>query len=129
MTCSFPTRLSSARSMERDQDSTVVQGRCPPPRIALLPVGHIRAPPPPALPSARPPGRMYSRNDSSPTSPFQERAMSPAPGATAAALHLWPRAYATASDIDPVAVEISAANAVANGVATGKGQEIGRAHV
>src|SRR3546814_8785773 len=85
MTCSFPTRLSSARSMERDQDSTVVQGRCPPPRIALLPVGHIRSPPPPALPSARPPGRMYSRNDSSPTSPVQERAMSPAPGATAAA--------------------------------------------
>src|SRR3546814_6475378 len=35
-----------------------------------------------------------------------------------AALHLWPRAYATASDIDPVAVEISAANA-----------ELGRAHV
>ena len=39
-----------------------------------------------------------------------------------AALHLWPRAYATASDIDPVAVEISAANAAANGIATGKGQ-------
>lgn len=39
-----------------------------------------------------------------------------------AALHLWPRAYATASDIDAVAVEISAQNAAANGVATGKGQ-------
>ncbi|HKT75284.1 MAG TPA: 50S ribosomal protein L11 methyltransferase [Sphingobium sp.] len=39
-----------------------------------------------------------------------------------AALHLWPRAYATASDIDPVAVEISAQNAAANGVATGRGQ-------
>lgn len=39
-----------------------------------------------------------------------------------AALHLWPRAYATASDIDPVAVEISAANAAVNGVALGKGQ-------
>jgi len=39
-----------------------------------------------------------------------------------AALHLWPRAYATASDIDPVAVEISATNAAANGIATGKGQ-------
>ncbi|WP_327752681.1 50S ribosomal protein L11 methyltransferase [Sphingobium sp. SJ10-10] len=39
-----------------------------------------------------------------------------------AALHLWPRAYATASDIDPVAVEISAANAAANGIATGRGQ-------
>ncbi|WP_313808291.1 50S ribosomal protein L11 methyltransferase [Sphingobium sp.] len=39
-----------------------------------------------------------------------------------AALHLWPRAYATASDIDPVAVGISAGNAAANGIPTGKGQ-------
>jgi len=39
-----------------------------------------------------------------------------------AALHLWSHAYATASDIDPVAVEISAANAAVNGVALGKGQ-------
>jgi ribosomal protein L11 methyltransferase len=39
-----------------------------------------------------------------------------------AALHLWPRAYATASDIDPVAVGISADNAAANAVTLGKGQ-------
>ena len=39
-----------------------------------------------------------------------------------AALHLWPRAYATASDIDPVAVEISQANARANDVPLGRGQ-------
>lgn len=38
-----------------------------------------------------------------------------------AALHLWPRAYAIASDIDPVAVEISADNARANGVRLGDG--------
>ena len=38
-----------------------------------------------------------------------------------AALHLWPRAHAIASDIDPVAVEISADNARANGVALGSG--------
>lgn len=38
-----------------------------------------------------------------------------------AALNLWPRAYAIASDIDPVAVEISADNARANGVALGDG--------
>ncbi|MGE4432105.1 MAG: 50S ribosomal protein L11 methyltransferase [Sphingobium sp.] len=36
-----------------------------------------------------------------------------------AALHLWPRAFATASDIDPAAVEVSADNAAINGVATG----------
>lgn len=36
-----------------------------------------------------------------------------------AAMHLWPRAYATASDIDPVAVEVTAENAAANGVALG----------
>jgi ribosomal protein L11 methyltransferase len=39
-----------------------------------------------------------------------------------AALHLWPRAYATASDIDPIAVDISAENAAANHVSLGKGQ-------
>lgn len=39
-----------------------------------------------------------------------------------AALHLWPRAYATASDIDPVAVGISAENAKANRIMLGKGQ-------
>lgn len=38
-----------------------------------------------------------------------------------AALNLWPRAYAIASDIDPVAVEISADNARANGVKLGDG--------
>ena len=36
-----------------------------------------------------------------------------------AAMHLWPRAYATASDIDPVAVEVTAENAAVNGVALG----------
>ncbi|WP_097090942.1 50S ribosomal protein L11 methyltransferase [Novosphingobium sp. Chol11] len=39
-----------------------------------------------------------------------------------AALHLWPSAYATASDIDPVAVDISTANAAANKIQAGKGQ-------
>ncbi|MEJ7934602.1 50S ribosomal protein L11 methyltransferase [Sphingobium sp. AN558] len=39
-----------------------------------------------------------------------------------AALHLWPRAYAIASDIDPVAVEISEQNARANGVTLGAGR-------
>ncbi|MDO7833899.1 50S ribosomal protein L11 methyltransferase [Sphingobium sp. HBC34] len=38
-----------------------------------------------------------------------------------AALHLWRRAHAIASDIDPVAVEISADNARANGIALGDG--------
>ncbi|ODP37926.1 50S ribosomal protein L11 methyltransferase [Sphingomonas turrisvirgatae] len=38
-----------------------------------------------------------------------------------AALHLWPNAYATASDIDPVAVEVTAENAAINGVALGGG--------
>ena len=37
-----------------------------------------------------------------------------------AALHLWPRAYATATDIDPVSVDVTAGNAVANGVALGQ---------
>lgn len=39
-----------------------------------------------------------------------------------AALHLWPRAYATASDIDPAAVEVSAQNAALNGVTPGGGR-------
>ena len=38
-----------------------------------------------------------------------------------AAMHLWPRAYATASDIDPVAVEVTRENAAVNGVALGDG--------
>ncbi|WP_145199665.1 50S ribosomal protein L11 methyltransferase [Sphingobium sp. B2] len=38
-----------------------------------------------------------------------------------AAMNLWPRAHAIASDIDPVAVEISAENAVTNGVPVGAG--------
>ncbi|MET0370239.1 MAG: 50S ribosomal protein L11 methyltransferase [Sphingobium sp.] len=41
-----------------------------------------------------------------------------------AALRLWPHAYATASDIDPVAVEIGHVSAAANGVRVGPG--IGR---
>ncbi|MGE4322741.1 MAG: 50S ribosomal protein L11 methyltransferase [Sphingobium sp.] len=39
-----------------------------------------------------------------------------------AALHLWPRAYAIASDIDPVAVDISRDNALANGIGLGTGR-------
>lgn len=39
-----------------------------------------------------------------------------------AAMHLWPRAYATASDIDPRSVEVTADNAGLNGVALGGGQ-------
>ena len=38
-----------------------------------------------------------------------------------AALHLWPRAYATASDIDSVAVSISGENAITNRVPFGPG--------
>ena len=38
-----------------------------------------------------------------------------------AAMNLWPRAHAIASDIDPVAVEISAENAATNGVPLGAG--------
>ena len=38
-----------------------------------------------------------------------------------AALHLWPRAHATASDIDPRAIDVTAANAALNGVALGEG--------
>ena len=41
-----------------------------------------------------------------------------------AALHLWPRAYCTASDIDPVSVSVSVENAALNGV--GRGQQQGR---
>ncbi len=37
-----------------------------------------------------------------------------------AAMHLWPRAYATASDIDPVSIEISIENAIANAVPQGR---------
>ncbi|MBX9874994.1 MAG: 50S ribosomal protein L11 methyltransferase [Beijerinckiaceae bacterium] len=39
-----------------------------------------------------------------------------------AALHLWPRAYATATDIDAVSIEVTAENAEINGVATGQRQ-------
>jgi ribosomal protein L11 methyltransferase len=38
-----------------------------------------------------------------------------------AAMHLWPRAYATATDIDPVAIEVTAENAALNGVRLGLG--------
>lgn len=38
-----------------------------------------------------------------------------------AALHLWPRAYATATDIDPVAIEVTAENAELNAVRLGQG--------
>lgn len=37
-----------------------------------------------------------------------------------AARHLWPRAYVTASDIDPVSIEISIENAAANGIPVGQ---------
>lgn len=37
-----------------------------------------------------------------------------------AALHLWPRAYATASDIDPVSITVTAENAAANDVPLGQ---------
>lgn len=39
-----------------------------------------------------------------------------------AALHLWPRAYATATDIDPIAIEVTAENAAINHVLLGQGQ-------
>ena len=39
-----------------------------------------------------------------------------------AALHLWPRAYATATDIDPVSIEVTAENALINAVPTGQRQ-------
>lgn len=38
-----------------------------------------------------------------------------------AALHLWPRALATASDIDAVCADVVAANAASNGIALGAG--------
>lgn len=38
-----------------------------------------------------------------------------------AAMHLWPQAHATASDIDPKSVEVTADNAEINGVALGGG--------
>lgn len=41
-----------------------------------------------------------------------------------AARHLWPRAYVTASDIDPVSIDVAADNAIANRV--GLGQQQGR---
>lgn len=40
-----------------------------------------------------------------------------------AALHLWPRAYATASDIDPISIDVTRDNAAINGVKVG--QEMG----
>lgn len=39
-----------------------------------------------------------------------------------AAMHLWPRAHATASDIDPRSIDVTAENAAINGVALGEGQ-------
>jgi ribosomal protein L11 methyltransferase len=39
-----------------------------------------------------------------------------------AAQHLWPRSYLTASDIDPVSIEVTATNAIINGVRLGLGQ-------
>jgi ribosomal protein L11 methyltransferase len=39
-----------------------------------------------------------------------------------AARHLWPRAYLTASDIDPISVDVTADNAKANGIPVGTGQ-------
>lgn len=39
-----------------------------------------------------------------------------------AALHLWPGAYATASDIDPRSIDVTADNAGFNGVAVGTGR-------
>ncbi|RYD59219.1 MAG: 50S ribosomal protein L11 methyltransferase [Sphingomonadales bacterium] len=39
-----------------------------------------------------------------------------------AAMHLWPRAYATASDIDPRSVDVTVENAGFNGVALGGGR-------
>lgn len=37
-----------------------------------------------------------------------------------AAMHLWPRAYATASDIDPISIEVTRENAIKNGVRLGR---------
>src|SRR3546814_18434529 len=41
-----------------------------------------------------------------------------------AGMHLWPRAYATATDIDPIAIDVTAENAETHGVPLGLG--IGR---
>lgn len=38
-----------------------------------------------------------------------------------AAMHLWPRARATASDIDPISIDVTRVNAAANGVPLGDG--------
>src|SRR3546814_4579371 len=40
-----------------------------------------------------------------------------------AAMHLWPHAYCTASDIDPVAIVVSAENARTNAVVLGRRSE------
>lgn len=39
-----------------------------------------------------------------------------------AALHLWPRAYVTASDIDPISIEVAHDNAIVNQIAVGQSQ-------
>lgn len=39
-----------------------------------------------------------------------------------AACHLWPRAYVTASDIDPVSIDVTRANSILNGFPIGMGQ-------
>ena len=39
-----------------------------------------------------------------------------------AANHLWPRAYVSASDIDPISVDVATDNAVTNGIALGQQQ-------
>lgn len=39
-----------------------------------------------------------------------------------AAMHLWPRAHATASDIDPRSIDVTRENAAVNGVALGTGE-------
>ncbi|WOK35665.1 50S ribosomal protein L11 methyltransferase [Sphingomonas sp. C3-2] len=37
-----------------------------------------------------------------------------------AAMHLWPRAFATATDIDPIAIDVTAENAELNGIRLGR---------
>lgn len=37
-----------------------------------------------------------------------------------AAMHLWPRAYLTATDIDPVSIDVTVQNALANGIPLGQ---------
>ena len=37
-----------------------------------------------------------------------------------AAMHLWPRAFATATDIDPIAIDVTAENAALNGIRLGR---------